>query len=39
MKIYKSWLLQFPKLKTESQIGIARSTEAMAYLLTQLITD
>lgn len=39
MAIYKSWLLQFPKLKIINQIGFARSKEVMAYLSTQLITD
>jgi hypothetical protein len=39
MAIYKSWLLQFPRLKIVGQIGIARPKEVMAYLLTQLITD
>lgn len=39
MAIYKSWLLQFPKLEIVGQIIVARSKEVMAYLLTQLITD
>ena len=39
MAIYKSWLLQFPRLKIVVQIVVARSKEVMAYLLTQLITD
>lgn len=39
MATYKSWLLQFPRLKFIDQIGFARSKEVMAYLSTQLNTD
>lgn len=39
MAIYKSLLLQFPRMKIVGQIGIARPKEVMAYLFTQLITD
>ncbi len=39
MAIYKSRLLQFPRLKIVGQIDIARSREVMALLLTQLVTD